>query len=95
MSKIEQFADDVPNILRNLEDEFGDLGERARALKERGRDVADAWHAHFDARDLELKRVEEAIKRVSNIPLPASSKSNGVDAKPAETAQLPEAKAGG
>lgn len=98
MSKIEEFADDIPNILKGLDEDFGDLGERARALKERGKDVAHAWRMHFDGKAAELARAEEAIKRVSNIPLPASStapKVNGVDAKPGETAHLPEAKAGG
>src|SRR5579872_3741933 len=75
MGTIDQFADDVPDVLASLEQQFGDLRGRALALKEQGADVAAKWNQHFDAQAASIRAAEAAIARVSNVPLPSSQPS--------------------
>lgn len=74
MGTIDQFAEDVPDVLAALETQFGGLRERALALKVQGAMVADKWTQHFDAQAASIRAAEAAIARVSNVPLPPSSK---------------------
>jgi hypothetical protein len=89
MSKVDQFADDIGDIINGLESTFGDLGERARRLQKRGQETAEAYHRHLENREAELRRVEEAIARLTNA-LPADA----VESRPSESAHLHEVKSG-
>jgi len=74
MGTIDQFAEDVPDVLAALEQQFGDLRTQALVLKVEGAVVADKWKQHFDAQAASIRAAADAINRVSNVPLPPSSK---------------------
>lgn len=82
MGKLDEFADNVPDTLKQLEDKFGGLQERANELLKRGDEVASKWGAHMDGRDKALTAAENAINRISNLPLPASPQQPKDSPKP-------------
>lgn len=69
MGKIDEFANGVTDTLADLEQRFGGLGAKAQALKEKGETVAGRWEQHFEAQAKSLAAAEDAINRISNIPL--------------------------
>ena len=87
MGTIDQFADDIPDLIAGMEKDFGDLRARALLLKGRSDDIKQRWNTHFDQQGSSLAAAEAAINRVSNIPLPSSQPSsqlaNGIDPDPA------------
>lgn len=94
MGKIEQFADDAPDALSEIETTFGELGGRMRALRERANDVAHRYQQHFENQEKQIARAEEALGRLSNMPIPGEAKAKPVEAKPSESAHLGTVKAG-
>lgn len=72
MGRLDEFAEDVPDIVLNLEDTFGSLHERAKNLREKGEEVADKWQRHLDGRANAIAKAEAAINRIANVPLPDS-----------------------
>lgn len=73
MSKLNSFADEVNEDLGDLEQMFGNLYERKQLLKERGREVAGRWDEYFTEQTKALAAAENAINRISNVPLTPSS----------------------
>jgi hypothetical protein len=72
MGKIDEFAANCD--LTDLENAFGALSDRARAVKERGAEVKQRWADYFDEKDKSIAAAENAINKLSNLPASTEQK---------------------
>jgi hypothetical protein len=69
MGHLDSFAEDVNEIVADLDRQFEDLNARKQKLKERGAEVSGRWSDHFKSQEIALTAAEAALNRISNIPL--------------------------
>ena len=69
MGQLEQFVDNIPSVLADIERQAEKLNARAAAVKARSDDVFGRWHEHFSGKEASLAAAEAAINRLSNVPL--------------------------
>jgi ABC-type transporter Mla subunit MlaD len=67
MGQLDSFAEDVNEVIADLNKQFEALNERKQRLKTNGTEIAGKWAAHFDAQDASLKAAEAALNRISNV----------------------------
>ncbi len=87
MSAIDQFAEDVNGVVADLESQFKVLGDRKRKLQDRGNDIALRWAKHFEAQDRALTQAEQALNRISNVPV---TKTEQTDSKVTALSAIPK-----
>lgn len=73
MSAIDEFASDVNGVLADLNAQFGVLNDRKQGLKSKGGDIAQRWAQHFDEQARAMQTAEDALNRISNVPLSSTS----------------------
>lgn len=69
MGQLDSFAEDVNSTISDLNTVFGALNVRKQRLRDRGAEIASKWVAHFDGQEAALKAAEDALNRISNVPL--------------------------
>jgi hypothetical protein len=69
MSALDEFATDVNGIVADLNAQFSVLNDRKLKIKQRGGEIAQKWAEHFDVQETAMKRAEDALNRISNVPL--------------------------
>jgi hypothetical protein len=69
MGHLDSFAEDVNDIVKDLDKQFEFLNDRKQQLKERGGEIAGRWAQHFNVQEAALTAAEAALNRISNIPL--------------------------
>ena len=73
MGQLDQFADEVGDIMAALEKDAEALNKRKSALLDRSDEVLGRWRDHFKRQEDSLKAAEAAINKLSNIPLAGTS----------------------
>ena len=73
MGKLTSFADEVNEDLGDLEQLFSGLYDKKQLLKQRGAEVAGRWSEYFADQSRALAAAENAINRLSNVPLAGTS----------------------
>ena len=73
MGKLTNFADEVNEDLGDLEQLFSGLYDKKQLLKQRGAEVAGRWSEYFADQTRALAAAENAINRLSNVPLAGTS----------------------
>ena len=73
MGKLTSFADEVNEDLGDLEQLFSGLYDKKQLLKQRGAEVAGRWSEYFADQTKALAAAENAINRLSNVPLAGAS----------------------
>jgi hypothetical protein len=74
MGHLDSFAEDVNEVVADLEKQFGDLNARKQKIRERGADIAGRWAQHFTSQEGGLTAAEAALNRISNVPLSTEKK---------------------
>jgi hypothetical protein len=69
MGAIDNFASDLNGVLADSENNFRKLAERKQRLRDRSAEVAGKWSAYFDLQEKSIQAAEDALNRVSNLPL--------------------------
>lgn len=69
MSAIDEFANDLNVTLADLDAQFKELNIRKQKVKERGAEVALRWKQFFAEKDRAISAAEDALNRVSNVPV--------------------------
>jgi hypothetical protein len=69
MSQLDEFADNVNDIVAGHNARFQKLNDAKRALQVRGNDIADRWEEYFINEAKQLAMAEAALNRISNVPL--------------------------
>ena len=70
MSKMQELADNAPNIISDIEREAGVLHQRLQAVKERGAAALSRWNGYVTEQERATAAVENAINKLSNAPPP-------------------------
>jgi hypothetical protein len=73
MSQLDEFADNVNDIVAGHNARFQKLNDAKRALQVRGNDIADRWEEYFINEAKQLATAEAALNRISNVPLSTST----------------------
>ena len=73
MGQLDQFADEVGDVVAALEKDAETLNKRKMVLMERSSEVLGRWREHFTKQETSLKAAEAAINKISNIPLAGTS----------------------
>jgi len=73
MGQLDQFADEVGDVIAALEKDAEALNKRKRALLDQSDEVLGRWREHFDRQENSLKAAEAAINKLSNVPLAGTS----------------------
>ena len=95
MGQLDQFADEVGDIMAALEKDAESMNKRKRALIDKSADVFGRWRAHFDQQETSLKAAEAAINKLSNVPLAGTSTSKADPRLVAALSQTPVKTNGG
>ena len=82
MGKLTNFADEVNEDLGDLEQLFSGLYDKKQLLKQRGAEVAGRWSEYFADQTKALAAAENAINRLSNVPLSSSSGNSATQVTP-------------
>lgn len=69
MGALDEFADDLTATIADLNAQFAALNERKAKIKLRGNDIAQAWSEHFTDQEAAIRKAEDALNRISNVPL--------------------------
>lgn len=88
MGAIDNFAGDLNGILADAEDRFRKLSERKQRLRDRSAEVAGKWGAYFDLQEKSIQAAEDALNRVSNVPLTSEPKTPVTDTALSKTPVL-------
>lgn len=75
MGAIDDFGSDVNNIIADLNDQFKALNDAKRKLQERGNTIATKWSDYFQAQAKSIAAAEDALNRISNVPLSSAPTS--------------------
>jgi hypothetical protein len=75
MSALDEFADNINDIVANHDARFRKLNERKQALQIRGDDIAAGWESYFADQEKQLAAAEAALNRISNIHLSSVSQT--------------------
>ena len=73
MGQLDQFAEEVGDVIAALEEDARALNKRKMALMERSSDVLGRWRDHFTRQEGSLQAAEAAINKLSNVPLAGTS----------------------
>jgi hypothetical protein len=79
MGQLDQFVEEVGDVIAALEEDARALNKRKAALMERSSDVLGRWRNHFTLQESSLKAAEAAINKLSNIPLAGTSTKTAAD----------------
>ena len=86
MSALDEFADNVNDIVASHNARFQKLNDAKRALQVKGNDIADRWEQYFTEEAKKLQVANDALNRISNAPLstvtPATPTSGVLSAIP-------------
>lgn len=69
MGHLDSFAEDVNDVVADLEKAFEYLNARKQSLKERGTEIAGRWADHFEQQHASITAAEAALNRISNVPV--------------------------
>ena len=75
MSQLDEFADNVNDIVAGHNERFRKLNDAKRALQVKGNDIADRWEEYFINEAKQLAMAEAALNRISNVPLSTSTQN--------------------
>src|SRR5882724_1787041 len=73
MGQLDQFADEVGDVVAALEKDAEALNTRKSALLDRSDEVLGRWRDHFKRQETSLAAAEAAINKISNVPLAGTS----------------------
>ena len=73
MSALDEFADNVNDIVASHNARFQKLNDAKRALQVKGNDIADRWEQYFTEEAKKLQVANDALNRISNAPLSGTS----------------------
>ena len=73
MSQLDEFADNIDDIVAGHNARFEKLNAAKRALQVRGDEIAAGWEAYFLGESKKLEAANAALNRISNAPLSSTS----------------------
>jgi hypothetical protein len=85
VSQLDEFADNIDNIVAGHNARFQKLNEAKRALQTQGDTIAQGWEDYFMGEAKKLAAAQAALARISNAPL--STATAPIAPKPAPTRQ--------
>jgi hypothetical protein len=92
MSQLDEFADNVNDIVAGHNERFRKLNDAKRALQVKGNEIADRWEDYFTNEAKKLQQANDALNRISNVPL---STSTSTVAKSTVLSEVPKVVSGG
>jgi len=87
MSQLDEFADNINDIVASHNERFAALNEAKRKLQVRGDEIAAGWEQYFLNEAKKLSAAEAALNRISNAPL---STSTSTTAKTSVLSEVPK-----
>ena len=86
MSQLDEFADNIDDIVASHNARFTKLNDAKRALQVQGDTIATGWENYFLNESKKLQAAQAALNRISNAPLstvtPATPTSGVLSAIP-------------
>ena len=79
MSQLDEFADNIDDIVAGHNARFSKLNEAKRALQVQGNDIAQGWEDYFVSEAKKLQAAKAALSRISNAPLSGVSTAKSPD----------------
>jgi|KBSMisStandDraft_5_1062788.scaffolds.fasta_scaffold00163_43 hypothetical protein len=73
MSQLDEFADNIDDIVAGHNARFAKLNEAKRKLQAQGDEIATGWENYFLNEAKKLQAAQAALNRISNAPLSSSS----------------------
>lgn len=75
MSQLDEFADNIDDIVASHNKRFQALNEAKRKLQAQGDEIATGWENYFMSEAKKLAAAQAALNRISNAPLSSVSTS--------------------
>ena len=69
MSQLDEFADNIDDIVASHNARFTKLNDAKRALQVQGDTIATGWENYFLNESKKLQAAQAALNRISNAPL--------------------------
>ena len=73
MSQLDEFADNIDDIVASHNARFTKLNDAKRALQVQGDTIATGWENYFLNESKKLQAAQAALNRISNAPLSGTS----------------------
>lgn len=73
MSQLDEFADNIDDIVASHNKRFQALNEAKRKLQAQGDEIATGWENYFLSEAKKLQAAQAALNRISNAPLSSTS----------------------
>lgn len=73
MSQLDEFADNIDDIVASHNARFTKLNDAKRALQVQGDTIATGWENYFLNESKKLQAAQAALNRISNAPLSSVS----------------------
>jgi ethanolamine utilization microcompartment shell protein EutL len=73
MSALDEFADNIDDIVAGHNVRFEKLNKAKRALQVQGDEIAQGWEDYFTNEAKKLQAAKAALSRISNAPLSSAS----------------------
>jgi hypothetical protein len=73
VSQLDEFADNIDDIVAGHNARFQKLNEAKRALQTQGDTIAQGWEDYFMGEAKKLAAAQAALNRISNAPLASAS----------------------
>ena len=69
MSQLDEFADNIDDIIARHNQRFTALNDAKRRLQVQGDEIASGWETYFANESKKLATAQAALSRISNAPL--------------------------